>query len=215
MLDIESIKNINPKDISMLFCDTEIMQDLLKKYNVYIEIETYPDFFSKFYNRNIIKLKPIELLDSIKFPFPYFIKPIENNKTFDGTLIESEIVRNYIFTQIPDHNNLIYYCNKIKFVNEYRMFVDNYKISGIVDATEFLINDKIKHSVPPPEDIINDILKENKYPYCVIDIGIDSNNKWYLIEVNPPFSLMSYDFPIDKYIKFCTNAWNYYLDKIA
>jgi len=110
MLDIESIKNKNPKDIGMLFCDTEIMQDLLKKYNVYIEIETYPDFFSKFYNRNIIKLKPKELLDSIKFPFPYFIKPIDNDKTFDGTLIKSEIVRNYIFTQIPDHNKLIYYC---------------------------------------------------------------------------------------------------------
>lgn len=214
MLDHEAIlTNINPSETGLMFCDTDLMQKLLRKYDVYDEIETYPKCLSEFYKRDIFVIRPKDLLDIISYP--YFVKPITNNKSFNGTLIRSDMDREYVMSQIPDHLEQIYYCREIKPVNEYRIFVVDYKMFGIVDCSDFLIDEPIRKSITPPAQYIDNILKHNTYSHCVIDVAMDlSENFWYVIEVNPPFSLMSYGFPIDRYVQFCGLAWRSYVDKI-
>lgn len=215
-VDRETIKTLRPMDLEMIFCDTDLMQELLRSHHLYNEIETYPESLNKFYNRDIKKIQPKVLLDSSQYPYPYFIKPVSNDKSFNGTLISSEMERDFVMSQMKNHDDLIYYCHEIKPVNEYRIFVVDHKMFGIVDCSDFLIDTPIRKSVPPSTQYIDDVLKHNTYSHCVIDVAMDkSGDFWYVIEVNPPFSLMSYGFPIDRYVEFCKLSWKSYVANIS
>jgi hypothetical protein len=212
MLGQDDIKKIDPKTVSIMFCDTSLTQSILNAYNVYNEIETYPESLKSFYKRDIKKILPKELLTK---KYNYFVKPISNNKSFNGTLVQSDFDREFVLSQIDDFNEPIYCCDEIKPVNEYRIFVVDYKMFGAIDCTEYLIDEKDRKSVELPKEYVDDILKHNTYSHCVIDVALDISGKyWYVIEVNPPFALMSYGFPIDKYVEFCKKSWLHYVAKI-
>ena len=81
-----------------------------------------------------------------------------------------------------------YICAKIKFVNAYRIFVDDAKVFGIIDLYDFLID--------PPKCFVDDILS---CELCVV-------------EVNHSLALMSYGFKIDLYVKYCRRSWKYFMN---
>jgi hypothetical protein len=43
----------------------------------------------------------------------------------------------------------------------------------------------------------------------VIDVGYTDRDIWCVVEVNPPFALSSYDWPISSYYEYCRAAWHF------
>ena len=108
---------------------------------------------------------------------------------------------------MDDHiDNLVYICDPVKYINEYRLFIADNSIRGVVESTEWVFNTKnTNHKIP--EEFKIAILKSNPYPFCVIDVGEIAGNGWSIVEVNPPFSLSSYDWDIKEYYKYSVDAW--------
>lgn len=205
----EEILELNPINFSCIFCDTKLTKKLLEKTSKYVEIETYPDSLKSFLKREIKIIKVNDLLDKQnKIEYNYFIKPIKNEKDFNGSLITSDLERELVLEEIKDLDEKIYFCKEEKFTNEYRLFILDGKLFGMVDCSEFLIDEKLEKPIEPPKEFIEELLKANEYKNCIIDISRRVDGEWCLIEVNPPYALMSYGFPIESYVEFCLKSWN-------
>ena len=209
-LSENEILNTNITNIDVLFCDTDIIQ---KKIKSELVPDCYPLQFQTLYNRNIQKIKLKNLNDIQK---PYFVKPFENNKSFDARKIYNDENHKYLLEDLSElnfkENDYLYICTIVEFVNEFRLFIGNNKIYGVVESTDILINSKKSVSIKPPEDFLYKILQLNTFNFCVIDIGIinfNGSHVWSIVEVNPPFALSSYKWPIDNYYKYCKDAFNY------
>ena len=209
-LSEKEILNTNITNIDVLFCDTDIIQ---KKIKSELIPNCYPLQFKTLYNRNIQKIKLENLNDIQK---PYFVKPFENNKSFDARRIYNDENHKYLLEDLSElnfkENDYLYICTIVEFVNEFRLFIGNNKIYGVVESTDILINSKKSVSIKPPEEFLDKILQLNTFNFCVIDIGIinfNGSHEWSIVEVNPPFALSSYEWPIDSYYKYCKDAFNY------
>lgn len=193
LLEIDNVDNYK-----CIFCDSDIFQQIF--INIYKVYQCYPECFSKLYNRNIQVINSNELNRLQK---PFFVKPYSNDKLFDGLIVNTEDEIESIAKNIK-----VYISSVSNFVNEYRIFIFNKKIYSIVDSSNFILHYSV--SMPIPQDFINEITKVNIYDFCVIDIGYDKLiEKWSIVEVNPPFSLASYNLDISKYFEFCVNAYLY------
>jgi hypothetical protein len=101
----------------------------------------------------------------------------------------------------------IYRSDVIDFINEFRIFIANYKIYAILEVTKYVL-DKQNTNINPTDEFIQHLLKINKLKYIVVDVAFDGY-QWYIVEANPPFSLSSYDMDIELYYRYCTDAWNW------
>ena len=96
---------------------------------------------------------------------------------------------------------------KITFLNEFRLFIANNKIFGLIESSSFLLDNHKIVSIKPDQLFLDKVLKYNTYQFCIIDIGFEKEtNNWAIVEVNPFYALSSYDFAIDKYFEFCKLA---------
>ena len=220
ILSKEEILELDPDSVVALFCDTTIFQQYLCENSMNERFETYPVSLEKFYKRDIKTIKATDLTNvNITGDFNYFVKPVTNDKSFNGTLITSAFERDYVMEKIEESAKTldvyIYHCEEVKFVNEYRVFVVDGKSLGIADSTEFLIDEKDRRSVTPPDSFVEDVLENLQYSHCVVDIAMKDNGEWCVIEVNPPYATMSYGFPIEKYFEFCKRSWDYLVSRRA
>lgn len=214
LLEFIKLKNISFQQISgkdilklttlpdMLFADTDIIHKLIP-----VVIQTYPQEFNSLYKRKIVK---IIFKGSNYHKKPFFIKPAIEHKKFNALVVNDKYDETYINDYI---NDLVYICESVKYINEYRLFIANNSIRGMVESTNYVLGTKnTNHKVP--DRFLNTILKLNPYPFCVIDIGEIDEGKWSIVEVNPPFSLSSYDWDIQEYYKYSVDAWKYLKNKI-
>lgn len=210
---IKEITDICP--IIALFCNTEIIQYILKKFHLENTIpDTYEHCFNPLFNRKISKHL---FSECSKLERPFFIKPFANDKSFNAKLIESQhqidFMGHNIKPEIP-----VYISEPMNFVNEYRIFLGNEKIYGITNSSSYIHSFENKHyfDIPPPIEFLQQIQKLNNFGYCVVDIGLCiKTNKWCVVEVNPPFSISSYDYPINDYIKYSIDAWSFIKSKLC
>nr|QBK87142.1 MAG: protein of unknown function DUF4343 [Marseillevirus LCMAC201] len=204
----QEILKLNPYNIEILFCDTNILQELLNTNNISFELPNqYPQEFSHIYHRNICKST---FCKSLSTPIPYFIKPVDQNKLFGGVVYDKYDINFLKSLNILD-DYPVYISDVVQFVNEYRIFVANKKSCGIIETSHFILPPDIISSKFPPIDFINTILELNPYKFCVIDIGMLNSGEWAVVEVNPSFSLSSYEWDIEKYVNYCKLYWNYTL----
>ena len=77
ILSRAEISSLKLEDISPLFADTDIVQKMIHPKHV---PHCYPPSLSKFYHRTITV---VNLEDIPKLEKPYFIKPRDNNKSFE------------------------------------------------------------------------------------------------------------------------------------
>ena len=198
----ELLKITDVNEYGCIFCDSVILQQILK--NIYTVNQCYPECFAKLYNRNIKVMNSNELYGLTK---PFFVKPYSNDKTVDSSIINTNSDIDYIEKNIKVYTSSI--CN---FINEYRIFVSNKEVYSIVDSSSFIMDNPV--FMDCPKDFIEEIVTLNIYDFCVIDIGFDKLiKKWSVVEVNPPFSLSSYDLDIRKYFEYCVNAYSYITNK--
>jgi hypothetical protein len=199
------ILNVNPYDYRVIFADTSIIQKLLDhKLQNY---DCYHSVFKDFYKRSI---EIVTYHDFIQNPtMDVFVKPYKNDKSFEAVIVENTSDLDLI--KVLDPSDLIYKCSRVTFVNEYRLFVYDYKKYHIIESSEFLISPNKIQKIEPDVNFIDEILEINPFEYIIIDIGCIKKTKksydWAIVEINPPFSLTSYNLPIDIYFNYCINAW--------
>jgi hypothetical protein len=203
----EEILQLDPRFCDVIFAESEIIEKLLKKtFPQYQTIPTYPEELNHLYRR---KIERISFNDLTKMQRPIFVKPVSNNKSFTGfvlkkqNLFEEEAYDGFEL----DPKEQIYVSESVEFLNEYRLFIANSEVVGIVESSHFILDrEKIKSS-DPDRSFILEVLKCNTHPWSVIDIGQLSTGQWAVVEVNPPYALSSYDWPIEKYVNYCQAAW--------
>jgi hypothetical protein len=184
------------------FCNTDLVQYHLKKKNIdYIVPNTYENIYSEFYNR-IITIKCLGDINIDSLTEPLFIKPIENDKTFDGTVLSKNdlYAYNVILASLtkPINEHYVYTSKIIKFTSEYRLLIGNNKLYGY----GHMCGDYKKFDID-----INKLIELTNDKFRCIDIGFDKKiNKWIIVEINPPFSLDDCDIPFDSYMTFCIDA---------
>jgi hypothetical protein len=197
----EKILEQSIDNISVLFCDTCVIQKLLPC----CVPSTYPTEFKELYGRTIKKVKYGECKS---YKDPYFIKPFNNDKEFTAIVVRDDYDRSVLNSTLSD-DDFVYVSEIVTFVNEYRLFIAKNNVVGVVESSDFILPTSQIISTEPPDEFINDVLKLNTHSHCVIDIGLLSTGKWSVVEVNPPFALSSYDWPIDKYYNYCKSAWEH------
>jgi hypothetical protein len=216
-LSVEEILELNISEIDVLFADTCVVQKLINPICV---PECYPEVFDKLYHR---KIQTICAKDAFNIKTKCFIKPYDNNKSFNAHIIKSAIDIEFFKRDLEDNNidenSKVYISSLVNFVNEFRLFIGDGKIYGMVESTKLLIDPNKAKSIEPPAEFIEQILQilqMKHYKYCVIDIGFIENSSisaWAIVEVNPAFALTSYDWDIEKYYEYCRDAWQYYKSK--
>ncbi len=152
-------------------------------------------------NTNIVKGKlkdiPIDTCSN------FFIRPLEDNKTFDGTVIDSEMLE--IWRKDSSKANLsevdVIIASPKEIYREYRIFVVNrkvitgslYKVRGEPQISELIDPDVIEYA----EHIIRKWLPSES---CVIDICL-SKAGLQVIEFNNINSSGFYAINIQKYVE--------------
>lgn len=177
--------DINGRDFNdILFCNSEIIYQM--KPELYYD--TYDSRFKSLFKRDIVRFN----LNDIIFTEPFFMKPIKD-KLFDGVIINDE--NELIKYKTLYNNSDVYLCNVINIISEYRILIGNNKIYGIglIDGLELEIDDFFLNQI-----IISD--------YLCIDIGYNNDIGWFIVEINPPFSLEEYNIDMEKYINFCEDS---------
>lgn len=197
------ILSSSPDEMIGLFCDTDVVQRLLQTR--YKAPDTYSKSFETLYNRKISKLSFAACYDH---PKPFFIKPYDNNKAFYARIIERVSQLDSLKEELND-DDYVYVCDVVKFMNEYRVFMGPDKVYGVVNSSKFVLpsNDAPEYHIEPPSEFIHGLIEQNKEGYCVVDVGMLQNGTWAVVEVNPPFALSSYDWPISEYVTYCLDAW--------
>ena len=213
ILSSEEISNLDMSKYNCIFCPTNLVQDKLKSK----VIPSYPEALKDFYGRRI-QAMTIEEYNRMDHQFAgkdVFIKPFGSSKLFDAQIFSANTLLSVEhFSKEPK----IYVCEVVKFVNEYRIFYGNGKIYGVVDSSEYI---EMLHRTDEKFvrgdfgefvfQLLNKCLEEFPTEYLVIDVGMTEdgigNGGWKVVECNPPFSLSSYGFAIDKYVRYCERAW--------
>lgn len=219
------VKNLSPAEIlklslaaiDVLFADTTVVQQLLldRCTRVYKVPPTYPAFFDKFYHR---KIERESISEALLRTGSFFVKPAAQSKCFDGFVVKTKFDRQHLLTVASSLAEQVYCCELVQFVSEFRLFIANHRMAGMTDCSKFVIADyeqvrTVQLNNPPLQSFVNQLLaalpRTKSWAFCVVDVGQLSSSEWAVVEVNPPFALSCYDFPIDKYYSFCRAAWQH------
>lgn len=200
ILSRDEILKIPLKDITCLFADCYTTNEYLKKNNKYVNYDTYPSGFT--YKR---KIEMLEIEEIKKLNFPYFVKSVEH-KELNGLVVRDK----YDLVHVQEANCKLFVSECVNFLNEFRIFYEKGKIHGIQESTDFIIGSSGIKMNPPIEFIkeCTDMLDKMDGTTFVLDIGYISDRGWAVVELNPPYSLSSYDLDIKKYVDFCQIFWN-------
>ena len=133
---VKSQEDINEMDEKtflsyVFFCNTLIVQkNLVKSGLSHLIPDTYTSKFNTFFNRQIKKVTYHELQN---LEYPIFIKPVENNKVFDGTVVKcyDEFKELWKFHQVESPEMIEYYVSEVvEFESEFRLFIGNGMVYG-------------------------------------------------------------------------------------
>ena len=210
VLSKDEILEIDISKTDVVFADTSVITELFKKNEVDIlkHYPVYPNEFKDMYYRQIHKVlfnkeKKIEL-------FGKFVKPDEaNNKAFNGMIINNKWDFQYISENLKN-TDYIYVCEPVEYMNEYRIFYQRGKKPSIYETTNYILGGETISKAPSEEFIkqCTKILDTMDLNFYVLDVGMIKDGTWTIVEMNPSYSLSSYDMPIEDYYEYCRQAWD-------
>jgi hypothetical protein len=134
--------------------------------------------------------------------FPCFIKPAQDIKAFTG-LIVNNIKETRLYTN--NYDGQLSVQEIVEFESEYRVYV--HRDRGVLGVKHYLGDPYIIPQKSFVDKIVNSAgknLKENSYS---LDIGIDKNNKNYLIEINDGWAIGNYGLSPKDYYSFIKTRW--------
>lgn len=186
------------------FCSTDVVQHHLQD-TAYVVPDTYETSFMPLLKRHIDKCKFSDLISrdmNRVRGMPFFVKPIGNNKAFDGIIIKStDDINHYQDFFKIDPLTDVYVSDVVTFTSEYRLFIGNGKIYARGHQRGLSGPDLSFDS-----DFEQELLAICKRDFYAIDIGLQGT-EWSIVEINPPFSLDDYDINIDTYVRYGIDFW--------
>ena len=221
------------------FCNTDIVRfHLLKLLQHQKELldqiypDTYESVYSEYFKRKIRKTKMKSLENVLLKDKSIFVKPVGNDKSFDGRVVssvsdiehimsdfegDSSYKKNEFEHQVSYKKNErdvcddvcdVYVCDVVEFLSENRLLIGNGKLYGyghICKTKDFSFLSKID---------INKLIEISGDNFRCIDVGLTKSGEWIIVEVNPPFSLDDYEIPLDMYMNFCIGACQWISKKV-
>jgi hypothetical protein len=170
----------------------------LKKLNITIpdEIE-YPTELTSMLGRRVWKSTLKEIMNENQFPL--FVKPIQT-KLFTGKVISE--FKDFIGLNF-DETVPIWCSEVINFETEWRCFI---RYNVLLDVRYYKGKWDNKIDLKMVSEAISSYKSQPK-SYS-LDIGIDSNGKCHLVEVNDGHSLGTYGIGPITYAKFLSARWS-------
>lgn len=156
----------------------------------------YPMEISSFLGRDIFKTTVGELTDE---NYPCFIKPSEGIKLFTGEVIESYKQIDWLkkYYDVTDDVPILV-SGLVDFVSEYRCFVHEEELKGI----QYYDGDfRVFPDVAVIEEIISGYYSGNVA--YTLDVGITSDGRTLLVEVNDMWAIGSYGMDAKTYALMC------------
>lgn len=174
--------------------------ELTRKFFELCGVETptylgYPNELKPFLGREIVETTFGEL----KNDFPYFVKPASCVKLFTGDTVTKPEHLQYLtlYGQCIDSTK-IFKSEIVDFVSEYRVFVSNGEIRGIKHYRgdfEKFIDVSVVHQMV-------DIYKNCPSAFT-LDVGLTSDERTLLVEVNDMWAIGSYGLDPKIYTLLC------------
>lgn len=193
ILSPEQISGLNNFFDYVFFCNTEIVLEKLRSTNCEnLCPDTYDQTYKEFYNRTIEKVS----LADIILTEPIFIKPIDNDKFFDGHVVKLQSDIDSLKSVHP--NMMVYKSEVISIVAEYRLLIGNGKLYGVGHMKGQKININ--------EEYVKRLVELTNEKFRCVDVGFTNFGTWIVVEINPMYSLDDYGIEIDKYMSFCIDA---------
>lgn len=185
------------------FCNSIVVQKHLNAVGLsYLIPDTYEEKFRHLFKRKITKCSFGELKAQ---SFPYFIKPVGNDKIFDGTVVKcaQDLDELWEFHNVGYPDKLEYYVSEVvEFSSEYRLFIGN----GKVYARGHQSGGYLSMSGGILCLLENEILQIAKNDFYAVDIGYTLDlNRWSIVEINPPFSLDDFGIDLALYMQYCVD----------
>jgi hypothetical protein len=160
-----------------------------------------PEEILKFYGRNMWATTMKEVRERLAEDRHIFIKPLRKQKAFNGH-VTSGAIRDLIQTAGFDDDFEILASEPVEFVTEYRLFVHH----GLVSGCRVYRGDFTKMI---DFSVVFEILKAfKKQPIGFsLDMGLTSDGRTLVVEVNDAFALGSYGQPSIPYAQMVIDRW--------
>jgi len=162
---------------------------------------SYPKSLKKYFGRQIWETTIQNILYQENFGF--FVKPKSKAKLFTGFIVNSyhDLIQLERFSKNTD----LYCSTLVKWLSEYRVFVNNSKIVGVkIYAGEETLKLNMEIVEKAIKDFENSPERTASYG---IDFGIVDNKQTKLIEWNDEFSLGSYGLDKEIYTDLLVTRW--------
>jgi hypothetical protein len=165
----------------------------------------YPESLRSFLSRKIIKTT----FNDSGNDYPYFVKPSDDVKLFTGDIIKSDKDKQMLLDfNFCDVNTPIYKSEIVDFVSEYRIFVSKGEIRGIKhyrgDFKKFIDIDIVRSMV--------ELYKDCPSAFT-LDVGLTSDGRTLLVEVNDMWAIGSYGLDGNTYALLCVRRMKEILRK--
>jgi len=211
-----SIRTLRPHPSTMVFADTQLVQELLGGLGV---VDTYPACLQPLYRRDIRSGRLSELQPTL----PFFCKATGSDKTFAARVVRTAEEESACASAAADRP--VYVCSVVDFVSEHRLFLAPGRVWGMAEYSEYIIGHRMQNAdlsegtadaplvvrdATPPQALLDDVTRcAAPLGFVVVDVGCTAEGEWCVVECNPPFALSSYDLAIGTYVDYCVAAWQH------
>jgi hypothetical protein len=207
-------------------CNTELVQRKLREVGLLHKVpSTYPDTLRGLLGRSVEQraLKDLTLSN-----LPIFVKPVSNDKSFDGRVVTDGGGLVGLREEAQDAACLVWVAERVSFLVEHRLFVGDGVLYGMgrIQGTRDAV---------PSESFVKEVLACcESGVFWAVDVGLmirplggagvgagrgGGQNKdreqeqereqeecWAVVEVNPPFALDDHGLAIEAYCRYCQDA---------
>lgn len=162
------------------------------------EVEAIDDSWASIFKGRREKITTIDQIEN----YPCFIKPHKQIKAFTGIIVNNQNEANLFTNNFKEQIS----CQDIvNFESEYRIYV--HRDRGVLGIKHYLGDPFILPDKKFTEELISRAKKELKQNSYTLDIGIDSINRNYLIEINDGWSVGNYGLSPKDYYSFVKARW--------
>lgn len=207
-MGFEVIKYLELSDIIDKVTEEDIVVDYINqceaifhKFNKQVELCDYPEVLQKYLGRKIWK-DTINHINCNPELWNCFVKPVKH-KAFTGKVIREP--KDLIGCGSSTENFEVICGDIVEFKREWRIFIWYDKI---INIKPYMGDYHYVYSPETIDSIIRDFKTWEERPMgCSIDIGVISDNKTLLIEVNDGFALGTYGLGDIDYAKLMSARW--------
>jgi len=202
--EVSSGKWLPPSKYNICVGAIGSIKEILRRHGVTPPtIMDYPPELSPWLYRDLSKSTLGEIFSKLQkeeFKEPLFVKPYEDHKLFNGSLLTA--FRDFIPLAGIDTKTPVWVSTKLNFLTEWRVFILR---KQILDARSY----KGDPFITPSKTIVEMMIGAYKYAPVGygLDVGVLPTGETVLIEVNDGFSLGNYGMGSLKYSQMLAARW--------